>query len=115
MRGGNTGVAANAEAFEGLQGQGEAPAQSTQPAHPATPPPTNNAVAKAFEPLSGLFEVGGTPATKVMDGGRRKRTQKKRGGRKAKSRSRSRSRHHRHRSRRGGSGGNSSLGFSEYN
>ena len=107
FRGGNTGgVAHNAEAFEG---------QGTQQLDP--PPPPVNAGGNALEPLGSMFEVGGTPnTTKVMDGGRRRRTQKKRGGRKAKksgSRSRSRSRRHRHRSRRGGSG-SSSLSFSEY-
>ena len=126
FRGGNAGVAANAEAFEGQQGQGaashlssNAPPSNTAnnapppPPHP-TDPPAAAAGGSALESLGGLFEVGATP-TKVMDGGRKRTQKKRRGGRKVKksrSRSRSRSRHHRHRSRRGGS---SSLSFSEYN
>lgn len=114
FRGGNAeGVAHNAEAFED---QG-APAATSAPPPPPAPPA--NAGGNALEHLGSMFEVGGTPSTmKVMDGGRRRKTQKKRGGRKARSgsrsRSRSRSRRHRHRSRRGGSGSSSSLSFSEY-
>ena len=128
FRGGNAGVAANAEAFEGQQGQGAAshvspnpppPPPSNTAANNVPPPPAVAAGGSALESLGGLFEVGATPATantaKVMDGGRKRTQKKRRGGRKVKksrSRSRSRSRHHRHRSRRGGS---SSLSFSEYN
>lgn len=118
FRGGNTGgVAHNAEAFEG---QGAPADTSTHPPPSPPPAPAVKAGGNALEHLGSMFEVGGTPnTTKVMDGGRRRRTQKKRGGRKAKksgsrSRSRSRSRRHRHRSRRGGSGNGSSLSFSEY-
>ena len=112
FRGGNTGgVADNAEAFS-------AGAPPTTP-----PPPTDPSLANLNkEPNASRFEVGAQtqPAKLVMDGGRRKRTNRRRGrksGSKSKSRSKSRSRsrsgRNRHRSRRGG--GHSSLSFSEYN
>ncbi len=105
FRGGNTGgVADHAEAFSAG----------------APPPPTTPHLDNLNkEPNTSMFEVGAQPAKLVMDGGRRKRTNRRRGCKsksKSKSRSRSRSRsrsgRNRHRSRRGGGHG---LSFSEYN
>ena len=125
FRGGDGGVAANAEAFDngkphtGPQAlppagqsvqQPPSPSMDTQGTVPSVTP------SLGLEKLGGMFEVGGAPQMNQGGGGRRKRSQKKR-GRKAsfRSRSRSRSRRHRHRSRRGGSGNSSSLSFSDYN